>query len=99
MHNVGIFTSPWKKKTWRFLKYLGVGKDHISISNDVDLKHLNVHFSTTSTLDDMVNSETLRLLSSVPTPIIRPFVLRHFTINNVKKNLLAISSNYIENLQ
>jgi hypothetical protein len=83
-------------KVWKFLKSLGVGKStQNSVPNDVDFDKLNQHFSSSTTFNGSVKNDTLNFLSSYPTPDFPPFSLAEFTVSDVKKNVLAISSNAV----
>lgn len=59
------------------------------MTNDMDLNNLDIHFSTTSILNNRVKFETLPLLSSLPITDIPAFVLSLLIVSYVKKNLLT----------
>ncbi|KAG7301647.1 hypothetical protein JYU34_014621 [Plutella xylostella] len=83
-------------KVWNFLKSLGVGKsrNHV-VPKDLNLDSLNSHFSSTSDLDTATKIKTLNHLSSIPTPDFPSFNIRQFSDCDVKKNILAITSNAV----
>lgn len=83
-------------KVWKFLKSLGVGKQpQNSVDHSVDLDQLNLHFSSFASFSGSVKLDTLNFLSNIPTPDYPPFSLAQFTDSDVKKNVIAISSNAV----
>ncbi|CAH2098371.1 unnamed protein product [Euphydryas editha] len=83
-------------RVWNFLKSLGVGKQQQDInSQNLDLNLLNKHFSSSVTLDNITKLNTISQISASPTPDSPLFQFSQFTNSDVKKNILAVSSNSV----
>jgi exonuclease III len=80
-------------RIWKFLRSLGVGKPrNVSPSSNLNLNLLNNHFSSPSTIDGHHKTETIKHLSSLPTPNYSSFVFSQFTDRDVEKAIQSITS-------
>ena len=85
-------------KVWNFLKTLGVGKsDRNFLPNNINLNLLNCHFTSTVAFDvvNNIKANTLKTLSSLPTPNSPSFNFSQFSACDVKKIILSINSNAV----
>ncbi|XP_045450988.1 uncharacterized protein LOC123659867 [Melitaea cinxia] len=83
-------------RVWNFLKSLGVGKQQRDInSQNLNLNSLNQHFSSSVTFDNITKLNTISQISASPTPDTPFFQFSQFTNSDVKKNILAVSSNSV----
>ncbi|XP_046973841.1 uncharacterized protein LOC124540384 [Vanessa cardui] len=84
-------------RVWKFLETVGVGKSsHNPSVLNIDTELLNQYFSNPSnSFDSSAKSRTLNSLSMTSTPSHPPFVLSQFTVCDVKKSVLSVSSNAI----
>lgn len=82
--------------TWKFLKSLGVGKTKPAVDCSIfSLDELNTHFSTSSTLNSLIKSNTLSLIASFPSPDIAPFTFTPVTDEEIRKIVMSIRSKAI----
>ncbi|KAJ0171968.1 hypothetical protein K1T71_012731 [Dendrolimus kikuchii] len=83
-------------KVWKFLKSLGVGKSvQNPVPNNFDIDSLNQHFTSTKYFDKITKSNTLKDLSSIPTPLHPNFILSPLSECDVKIAIKSISSNAV----
>lgn len=83
-------------KIWKFLRSLGVGNSTTPfIPQNFNLDTLNKYFSSFATINDSKKLSTLQNLSTLPTPEFSPFIFKEFSDCEVKKNILAVSSNAV----
>ncbi|XP_045457154.1 uncharacterized protein LOC123667240 [Melitaea cinxia] len=83
-------------KVWKFLQTLGVGKAKQNIeSNKLDFNQLNQHFLTSDSIDGSIKLNTLSQISATSTPTFPSFTFSQFTVRDVKRNILEISSNSV----
>ncbi|CAG4930029.1 unnamed protein product [Colias eurytheme] len=84
-------------KVWKFLKTLGVGsKDSSCLSKDINLESLNQHFTSASfSLNNNIKTKTLSYLSSLPPSNFPSFHFKSFSVSEVEKIILSITSNSV----
>ncbi|CAK1592456.1 unnamed protein product [Parnassius mnemosyne] len=83
-------------KVWNFLKSLGVGKAKRNVESlNLNLNKLNAHFLSSATIESATKKNTLVQLSAISTPNFSSFVFSQVTVNDVKKNILAITSDAV----
>lgn len=83
-------------KVWKFLGTLGIGKTRQDLPTDIDIDALNHHFTTNSTsFDGATKSRTLAFLSNSPPPPHNQFSFSPVVENDVKKQILSITSNAV----
>ena len=83
-------------KVWSFLRSIGVGKSLINTSlNNLNVDHLNSHFTSSASINSKCKSDTLQFLSSRPLPNYSSFIFNLFSAFDVKRTILSIDSNAV----
>ena len=83
-------------QVWKFLRSMGVGKTRQnSIPKNLNIDLLNQHFSSSSNCNMTIKANTLKHLSSLPTPDYSQFVFSQFSTCDVKRSIVSITSNAV----
>ena len=83
-------------RVWKFLESIGVGKARQNLNpQNINLNKLNKHFSSSSNINDTTKLNTLNQIAAFTSPNVPNFFFSRFTESDVRKNIMAISSDAV----